>query len=64
MPELVRLRIIAASFVVCFSHSEQDIDQTLDAIGEALVVYKRALEEGYEKYLLGRPVKPVFRRLG
>lgn len=64
MQELVRRRIIAPSFVVTYSHTERDIDQTLDAIGEALVIYRRALEEGYEKYLLGRPVKPVFRRLG
>jgi len=62
MQELIRHRVIAPSFVVSFSHSEQDIARTLEAIGEALYVYRRALAEGYEKYLLGRPVKPVFRR--
>lgn len=64
MQEMVRRRIIAPSFVVSFSHSEKDIADTLEAIGEALYVYKRALSEGCEKYLLGRPVKPVFRRFG
>lgn len=62
MQELVRHRVIAPSFVVSFSHTEDDIARTLEAIGEALYVYKRALAEGCEKYLLGRPVKPVFRR--
>ncbi len=62
MQELVRRRIIAPSFVVSFSHTEADIAQTLDAIGESLVIYKRALSEGHEKYLHGRPVKPVFRK--
>lgn len=62
MQELIRRGVIAPSFVVSFSHSEQDIARTLEVIGEALVVYKRALSEGYEKYLEGRPVKPVFRR--
>jgi glutamate-1-semialdehyde 2,1-aminomutase len=27
-----------------------------------LQVYKKALEDGVEKYLVGRPVKPVFRK--
>jgi glutamate-1-semialdehyde 2,1-aminomutase len=61
MQELIRRRIIAPSFVVSYSHSEQDIARTLEAIGESLLIYKRALEEGCAKYLEGRPVKPVFR---
>jgi glutamate-1-semialdehyde 2,1-aminomutase len=64
MQELIRRGIIAPSLVVSFSHSEADIARTLEVIGEALVVYKRALAEGHEKYLEGRPVKPVFRRFG
>lgn len=64
MQEMVRRRIIAPSFVVSFSHTEADIAQTLEAIGESLLIYERALSEGYEKYLLGRPVKPVFRKFG
>jgi len=62
LQELIRRGIIAPSFVVSYSHTERDIDLTLDAIAEALHVYRRALEEGWEKYLVGRPVKPVFRR--
>ena len=49
------------SLVVSFSHTDADIDRTVEAIGEALYVYRKALDEGVEKYLLGRPVKPVFR---
>lgn len=62
MQELLRHGVIAPSFVVSYSHSEHDIDHTIDAIGEALSVYRRALDEGVEKYLVGRPVKPAFRR--
>jgi glutamate-1-semialdehyde 2,1-aminomutase len=39
-----------------------DIDRTINAVHESLAVYKKALQEGVEKYLVGRPVKPVFRR--
>jgi glutamate-1-semialdehyde 2,1-aminomutase len=62
MQEMIRRGIIAPSFVVSFSHTEQDIAYTINAIGESLQVYQKALAEGPEKYLQGRPVKPVFRR--
>jgi glutamate-1-semialdehyde 2,1-aminomutase len=47
---------------VSYSHSDEDIDRTVDAVAGALVIYKRALEEGVAKYLVGDPVKPVYRR--
>jgi len=50
------------SLVVSFSHTDADIDRTIEAVGEALRVYQQALENGIEKYLVGRPVKPVFRK--
>jgi len=64
MQEMIRRRIIAPSFVVSYSHNADDIDQTIIAIEESLEVYKRALEDGIEPYLLGRPVKPAFRKFG
>ena len=48
---------------VSYSHTDPDIDRTVKAIHASLLVYKRALAEGVEKYLSGRPLKPVFRRL-
>jgi glutamate-1-semialdehyde 2,1-aminomutase len=62
MQELIRRGVIAPSFVVSFSHSESDIRRTAEAVFEALVVYRKALDEGIGKYLEGRPVKPVFRK--
>lgn len=62
MQELVKRGVIAPSFVVSYSHSEADIDRTLQAVGEALKVYRKAFEEGVDQYLEGRAVKPVFRR--
>lgn len=62
MQEIIRRGIIGPSFVVSYSHSDEDIDRTIDAVSEALVIYGRALDEGAEKYLVGRPVKPVFRK--
>lgn len=62
MQEMLKRGILAPSFVVSFSHTEADVDRTLDAAAEALAVYRRALEQGPERFLQGRPVKPVFRR--
>lgn len=62
MQEMIRRGVIAPSFVVSYSHSEEDIDRTVEAIDAALGVYARALEDGAEAHLAGRPVKPVFRR--
>ena len=62
MQEMIRRGVIAPSFVVSFSHSDADIEQTGDAVHEALVIYRKALDEGAEKYLQGPPVKPVNRK--
>ena len=60
--ELMKRGILASSLVVNYSHTEADIDRTVEAFHGALGVYRKALEEGVEKYLEGRPVKPVSRK--
>jgi glutamate-1-semialdehyde 2,1-aminomutase len=62
MQELICRGVIGPSFVVSFSHTDADIDRTAEAVHGALQVYRRALDEGIEKYLVGRPVKPVYRK--
>jgi glutamate-1-semialdehyde 2,1-aminomutase len=62
LQELIRGGIIAPSFVVSFSHSDEDIDRTIGVVDRALDVYAKALDGGVEKYLTGRPVKPVNRK--
>ena len=61
LQETIKRGLLMPSLVVSYSHSAADIQQTIDAVSEALVVYRRALEEGIDKYLVGRPVAPVFR---
>jgi glutamate-1-semialdehyde 2,1-aminomutase len=62
MQEIIRRGILATSLVVNYSHSEADIDATIEAFAESFVIYRRALDEGIEKYLEGRPVKPAIRK--
>jgi glutamate-1-semialdehyde 2,1-aminomutase len=61
MQELIRHGVLGPSFVVSAAHTDADIDRTIDAVDQALRVYVRALSDGPERYLVGRPVKPVFR---
>lgn len=59
--ESMKRGVLGSSLVVSYSHTEQDIDRTIEALHGAMVVYRKALDEGLEKYLVGRPVKPVMR---
>jgi glutamate-1-semialdehyde 2,1-aminomutase len=64
LQETMRRGILAPSFVVNYSHGDAEIDATVEAVRGALEVYGDALRHGVERYLEGRPVKPVFRRTG
>jgi glutamate-1-semialdehyde 2,1-aminomutase len=63
LQEILKRGVLAPSFVTSYSHTDHDLEHTLEAVHAALVVYRRALEDGVGKYLAGRPVKPVYRRL-
>ncbi len=62
LQEIIKRGILAPSLIVSYSHSNSDIDRTIEAIYEALKVYRLAIEQGIEKYLMGPSVKPVMRR--
>lgn len=61
LQEMIARGVLAPSFVVSYSHTDADIDHTIDAAYEALGVYRKALEEGVDHYLDGPSVQPVFR---
>jgi glutamate-1-semialdehyde 2,1-aminomutase len=62
MQEIIKRGIIAPSLVVSYSHTDEDIERTLEAFNEALFIYRKALDHGVEQYLVGRPVKPAVRK--
>jgi glutamate-1-semialdehyde 2,1-aminomutase len=62
MQELIKRGVIAPSFVVSFSHDDPDIEKTAEAVFDAHVIYRKALDEGIENHLQGRAVKPVNRK--
>ncbi|MFG1812659.1 glutamate-1-semialdehyde 2,1-aminomutase [Kribbella sp. NPDC049174] len=61
--ELILGGVIGPSFVVSSALTDEDIDRTVDAVAQACVVYRKALDAGDPRgWMGGRPVKPVFRR--
>ena len=63
MQEMIKRGVLfQGSFMPCFSHNEKDVAFFADAFASSIAVYKNALKEGYVKYLVGEPVKPVFRK--
>lgn len=62
LQEMIRRGILAPAFVVSYSHTDRDIDLTIQAVAESLQVYRKALQDSVNQYLIGAPVKPVFRR--
>ena len=49
-------------FIPCFEHTIADIDFFANCFEQTLTVYKVALTQGYEMFLVGEPIKPVFRK--
>ena len=61
LQETIRRGVLMPSLVVSYSHSDDDIDLTIEAIDGALAVYRQALDDGVERYLVGRPSQTVYR---
>lgn len=63
MQEMIKRGVLfQGAFTPCFSHQKSDVDYFVNAFEEMLDIYSSALELGYEKYLVGRKCKPVFRK--
>ncbi|MCO6455843.1 MAG: glutamate-1-semialdehyde 2,1-aminomutase [Pirellulaceae bacterium] len=62
LQELIRRGVLATSLVVSYSHQPADIARTVEAIRGAAGVYRRALEDGVERFLVGSPSRTVYRR--
>ncbi|MFH1618677.1 MAG: hypothetical protein ABIG11_02115, partial [bacterium] len=51
------------TFPFSLAHGDKEIAKTLKIFGKILKVYKKAIKSGgYASFLVGEPVKPVFRK--
>lgn len=63
LQELIRWGVLAPSFIVSYSHDDDDIDHTIEAVHRAAKVYARAIEaRSTDGLLIGKPTQSVYRR--
>lgn len=60
--EMIKNNILFPWLALSYSHGEKELEITKNALERTLEVYKKAVDEGYEKYLVGNIIKPVFRK--
>ena len=60
--EMIRNGILMPWIALSYSHGETELEVTKKALQNVFGVYKKAVNEGFEKYLVGDVIKPVFRK--
>ncbi len=60
--EMIKCNILMPWIAISYAHRDKELALTKVALEKTFVVYKKAVEKGYEKYLVGDVIKPVFRK--
>lgn len=60
--EMIRNGVLMPWISLSYRHGEKELAITKLAIEKTFAIYRRAIVEGVYKYLIGPPVKPVFRK--
>ena len=60
--EMIRAGVLMPWIAVSFAHGDRELALTLDAADRALTTYASALTGSVANYLVGRPIRPVFRK--
>lgn len=63
MQEMLKHNILMPQVVVAYRHGDAELKLVEHALADAMPVIARALKEGFEKYIHGPLVQPVFRKL-
>lgn len=60
--EMIKNGVLMPWIALSYAHGDKELKLTQKALEKTFEVYQKAVSEGYEKYLIGDPIKPVFRR--
>jgi len=60
--EMINNGVLIPWVSLCYAHQEKELELTLHAIYKSLEVYKKALNGNINDYLVGKSIKPVFRK--
>ncbi len=59
--EMIRNGVLMPWIALSLSHGEAELNATERALDATFAIYRKALEDGVEEYLVGPTIKPVFR---
>lgn len=62
LQELLERGVFAPTFIVNYSHADEDIDATIDALDHALETYAMALDSDVSQFLRGAPSESPYRK--
>jgi glutamate-1-semialdehyde 2,1-aminomutase len=62
MQELIKHGVLGPSLVVSYSHSDVDIDHTIEAFDHSLAIYRQALIGNVHDFLVGPSTQSVYQR--
>ena len=60
--EMIKNGVIMPWLALSYSHGKKELELTEKALRNTFKVYAKAVEKGYEQYLDGNVIKPVFRK--
>lgn len=60
--EMIKNDVMMPWIALSHAHGDEELELTKKALEKTFEVYRKAVAEGYEKYLVGNPIKPVFRK--
>jgi len=60
--EMIKNGILMPWIALSYSHGKAELEITKKALENVFKIYKKAVDEGFEKYLIGDVIKPVFRK--
>ena len=60
--EMIRNGVLIPWIALSYAHGDKELEKTKIALDKTFEVYRKAVNEGFEKYLFGNIVKPIFRK--
>ncbi|MEA3315142.1 MAG: glutamate-1-semialdehyde 2,1-aminomutase [Campylobacterota bacterium] len=60
--EMIKNGVLIPWIAISYKHGDKELKLTEKVLKKTFKVYKKAVDEGYQKYLIGDVIKPVFRK--
>ena len=60
--EMIKNGVLMPWIALSYSHQDNELELTGIALERTFEVYRKAVDEGFDKYLDGDIIKPVFRK--